>query len=156
MGHEQTEIDALAALRPDDLRRIAEEAVRPFFDDTLKRRSINARDEWGRDAQELLESNESYVTARDTIENAQPDLEAAIDLFNESVEDAREDLDTAISEFNSALVEARSQIEPIEPPEFQAPEPEIETEPPEPIFTTGDDWKRATQKLIRYRNYETN
>ena len=32
MGVAQTEIDALAALRPDLLRRITSEAVEPFFD----------------------------------------------------------------------------------------------------------------------------
>ena len=35
MRHEQTEIDALAALRPADLRRIAMEAIKPFFDPML-------------------------------------------------------------------------------------------------------------------------
>ena len=32
MGHEQTEIDALAALRPGELTCIALEALRPFYD----------------------------------------------------------------------------------------------------------------------------
>jgi hypothetical protein len=36
-GREQTEIDALAALRPEVLRRIPEDAVKPFFDSTLDR-----------------------------------------------------------------------------------------------------------------------
>ena len=38
MGHEQTEIDALAALRPEELRRIALDALKPFFDFDLDAR----------------------------------------------------------------------------------------------------------------------
>jgi hypothetical protein len=37
-GHEQTEIDALAALRPDTLRRIAERWILKFYDSTLQQR----------------------------------------------------------------------------------------------------------------------
>jgi hypothetical protein len=37
-GRQQTEIDALAALRPDVLRQIAEDALRPFYDPTLDQR----------------------------------------------------------------------------------------------------------------------
>ena len=43
MGVEQTEIDALASLRPDLLRQIAGDAIAPFFDRTLDRRVSAAR-----------------------------------------------------------------------------------------------------------------
>jgi hypothetical protein len=46
MGVEQTEIDALAALRPELLEQLAEKAVAPFFDYTLFRRCMRARREW--------------------------------------------------------------------------------------------------------------
>ena len=42
MGHEQTEIDALAALRPEELTRIALDALKPFFDFTLDERCERA------------------------------------------------------------------------------------------------------------------
>jgi hypothetical protein len=42
MGREQTEIDALAALRPHVLAKIARGAVRPFFDATLYDRFFQA------------------------------------------------------------------------------------------------------------------
>jgi hypothetical protein len=45
-GVEQTEIDALAALRPDLLRQIARDAIAPFYDRTLRRRCNQARDEY--------------------------------------------------------------------------------------------------------------
>ncbi len=45
-GVDQTEIDALASLRPDLLRRIARDAVAPFYDYELDRRVQRAADEW--------------------------------------------------------------------------------------------------------------
>ncbi len=46
MGVAQTEIDALAALRPELLTELAEDAVRPYFDDTLDGRVRAAWREW--------------------------------------------------------------------------------------------------------------
>ena len=46
MGVEQTEIDALAALRPDLLQQIAVDAISPFFDATLARRVAATCVEW--------------------------------------------------------------------------------------------------------------
>jgi hypothetical protein len=46
MGIEQTEIDALAALRPGHLVRIAREAIAPFVDETLQDRTEEARQDW--------------------------------------------------------------------------------------------------------------
>ena len=42
MGVAQTEIDALAALQPALLRRMAREAIKPFYDPTLLRRCVAA------------------------------------------------------------------------------------------------------------------
>jgi hypothetical protein len=56
MGVEQTEIDALAALRPDLLRQIARDAIAPFFDATLDRRVTAARQAWLDAAQAAFES----------------------------------------------------------------------------------------------------
>jgi hypothetical protein len=62
-GHEQTEIDALAALRPDLLRQIAREAVEPFYDFTLTRRTAEARRDWEQEAQSRLEASPQYEQA---------------------------------------------------------------------------------------------
>ncbi len=43
-GVEQTEIDALATLRPDVLRRIVEQALEPYFDSSLDRGIRRARE----------------------------------------------------------------------------------------------------------------
>jgi hypothetical protein len=55
-GVQQTEIDALAALRPDLLRRIAREALDPFFDWTLDQRVMEAYSEWEARAQSALDN----------------------------------------------------------------------------------------------------
>jgi hypothetical protein len=53
-GLAQVEIDALAALRPDVLRRYADEAIAPFLDATLQTRAAEAQMEWERAANETL------------------------------------------------------------------------------------------------------
>ena len=54
-GLEQTEIDALATLRPDVLRRIVEEAIAPFYDKSLDRRTRAARQAFIDEAQSALD-----------------------------------------------------------------------------------------------------
>jgi hypothetical protein len=49
-GVEQTEIDALASLRPALLREIAVAALAPFFDATLEERVLDAWEEWNEEA----------------------------------------------------------------------------------------------------------
>jgi hypothetical protein len=53
-GVEQTEIDALATLRPDVLREILERAFDPYFDRTLAGRVSEAKTEWREQAEEAL------------------------------------------------------------------------------------------------------
>ena len=56
-GVEQTEIDALASLRPDLLRRIAGVALDPYFDETLDQRVRAAKRDWQRAAQDVVMAN---------------------------------------------------------------------------------------------------
>jgi hypothetical protein len=48
LGHEHTEIDSLAALRPDVLERFARNAIAPFWDAPLDERATTAPIEWQR------------------------------------------------------------------------------------------------------------
>jgi len=57
MEVEQTEIDALVQLRPDLLRRIAREAIAPFYDRTLGQRVREAREAWEQQAQRIVDEN---------------------------------------------------------------------------------------------------
>jgi hypothetical protein len=56
MGVEQTEIDALAALRPELLTRIASEATGQFYDASLGARVRRYRDEWLDRANDMIEA----------------------------------------------------------------------------------------------------
>ncbi len=83
-GREQTEIDALAALRPDALREIAEEAILPFYDRTLARRTQEAQEEWEEQADESLEENHGYQAAKNNLIEAYDQVYELIDTFNDA------------------------------------------------------------------------
>jgi hypothetical protein len=55
-GVDQTEIDALASLRPDLLRQIARDAITPFYDRELYSRVQRAADTWTGEALEVVNS----------------------------------------------------------------------------------------------------
>ena len=57
MGVQQTEIDALASLRPDLLRQIVTDAIAPFFDASLERRAAEAYTRWQAQAQAALDAS---------------------------------------------------------------------------------------------------
>jgi hypothetical protein len=57
MGVEQTEIDALASLRPDLLRQIASQALDGFFDHTLAERVFDYQGEWLDEAAQAVAGN---------------------------------------------------------------------------------------------------
>ena len=54
MGVQQTEIDSLAALRPDLLNTIARDAIAPFYDYELGRRVRRSREQWLADANQVI------------------------------------------------------------------------------------------------------
>lgn len=88
MGVQQTEIDALASLRPDLLRDIAHAAIKPFFDGTLDQRAHAARVRWEADAGaavgEALDADQlADVRAQAAARFAE--LETEIELLNDSM-----------------------------------------------------------------------
>jgi hypothetical protein len=70
-GIEQTEIDALATLRPGVLRQIVRDAAAPYFDATLDDRVADAESEWKIEAASLLEQalseNSEFATLRQQV-----------------------------------------------------------------------------------------
>jgi hypothetical protein len=89
-GREQTEIDALAALHPGELRRIAIEAVAPFFDFTLAQRVAEAEADWHEVAQQVLDDS--------------PEYRAELVLFAERKHQALATIQDAIKALNAAQV----------------------------------------------------
>jgi hypothetical protein len=133
-NHEQTEIDALAALNPAELRRIAIDAVTPFFDETLADRT----DDFRRNAEDIaaatLAAHPQYGTLRQRIAEARDRLIIAA----AGLELVQQQAFVALSD-----VELPDQNEP--------PEPELMTEPPEPLFSTADDYATATLRLKAHK-----
>ena len=93
---EQTEIDALAALRPELLSRLAEDAIRPFYDWTLNSRVLRARSDWIERAQaqldRQLDANE-VARIRDQAAQRLAEMREEIDTLNDSTQIDIGDLD---------------------------------------------------------------
>lgn len=137
-GVEQTEIDALAALRPDLLREIATEAVRPYFDATLASRAATAGGEWKRGAQAQVDA--SLDRRR-------------FDDLAERVAKAREDF---LAELDEVREEAKDLIDPeaIELPPVAIPEPELADRDRPPLIDSRWDWTEQTLRLMRHKRFE--
>ncbi len=136
-GLEQTEIDALATLRPDELTRIAEEIISPFWDATLAVRVREARAEYRALAQERFEEQ----VDQDTLDQIRSQGEELLDDFREKISELQDEMACEV------------------PDDIDLPKPEVpqgvEQEPPtvEPMFSTEDDWATATIKLKEVKNY---
>jgi hypothetical protein len=137
MGVEQTEIDSIAALRPDLLREIVRDALKPFYDSGLDRRVREARDEWQRRAQEMLETQLGV----ERLDEMRTDAEARI-----------EGLEEQVSAINSAL---RIDLHGIEVPPVAVPEPHI-GDGSNGLPLVDSAWTHAEQcrALISHKRYD--
>jgi hypothetical protein len=90
-GVEQTEIDALATLRPDLLRQIVRDAAEPFFDATLKDRISQAESDWEDEAydrlNQALDANSEFLTLREQARSALKTAKAAARRMRQIVDD---------------------------------------------------------------------
>jgi hypothetical protein len=105
MHVEQTEIDALASLRPDLLRQVARDAIAPFFDRTLSERVFDAKSTWLEDAQKAVDR----AASDEVMEAIRADAARKLDAMREQV-----------AELNAAL---RIDTEGIELPPVVIPGP---------------------------------
>jgi hypothetical protein len=134
MGHEQTEIDALAALHPDALTAIARDAIGPYYDPTLSERTTEAECDWRAECEELLKRQPAYVDARTQIE-------VALELLQQQAQKLEQLQDQA-----AAL------LPDIQPPPIQLPSAENDTPRLEPLFNSRADFVTASLRLRRYKN----
>lgn len=132
-GHEQTEIDALAALRPDELHQIARNAVTPFFDRTLNSRTSEAARQWRAAAEEQLHADPGYIAAQNEIAHL-------LDSLNGLIDEIR---------FAQSRIELPANLPPI-----VLPAPALTTTAPRPLFTTADEFAAATRRLIAAKRLE--
>jgi hypothetical protein len=82
-GVEQTEIDALATLRPDLLRVIVEDACRPFYDPSLVVRLDEVRSEWLEQVQDAFDD----AVDDEVLEDIRSQAEVALESLREKLED---------------------------------------------------------------------
>jgi hypothetical protein len=138
-GVEQTEIDALATLRPDVLGEILERAFDPYFDHTLQRRVTLAELDWDRRAKESL--------------RAQIDQERLEALRAEGA-DRLAELDEAIADINERPQLAAA--DHFRLPEIVVPQPEVDEDAERrALVSFDDDWVAATRALIARKQYKS-
>jgi hypothetical protein len=115
-GVEQTEIDALATLRPDLLRQVARDAIAPFYDFDLAQRVEAARQEWMGRALEVINGDLDRERLGRIHAEAAEKLEAMrdqIDEFNEQLRIDVDDFDLPDIEIPDADVTLGLQPEPL-------------------------------------------
>jgi hypothetical protein len=95
-GIEQTEIDALATLRPELLRQVARDAIAPFYDSDLKERVAAARQEWMDRALEIINASldqQRLGRIRREATEKLDEMREQIDAFNEQLRIDVDDFD---------------------------------------------------------------
>ena len=136
-GIEQTEIDALATLRPDVLREIVERAFDPYVDRGLEERVALAKDEWEEQAEEAL--------------HEQIDQEHLEALRTEAAGRLAE-LEDLIADINAQLRMAAGDHFTL--PAIEVPQPEVDEDAPRQALVSLDqDWAEATRALIKRKAY---
>ncbi len=144
-GQEQTEIDALATLRPDVFRRLATNAIAPYYDYSLSRR-VEVAEIQAREAAKKVIDRE-----RDARRGQIDETNLAVAELNERVaafELQMEPEHTAISRKGTALLEeirlaaVNAQAAP------ELPKAQCEGDTDEPLFDTEEDWPTQTNKLM--------
>jgi hypothetical protein len=136
-GIEQTEIDALATLRPDVLREIIDDAFDPYVDRDLRKRVTLAQIEWREEAKQMM---------REQIDPKQ--LES---LRSEAASRLAE-LESAIADINEQLQMAA--VDHFSLPPVVVPQPHVDPAAPrQALVSFDDDWAKATRALIRRKSY---
>jgi hypothetical protein len=137
-GIEQTEIDSLAALRPDLLRDLAEKAIEPYWDGSLQSRCSAARNEH----QQLAEAAFAERADADMIAALRIRAEATLDELREKITALREEMRSTVDSIDLGL------------PDPVVPEPIRKPPPSEsPIWASDMDWAEATRLLRERKAY---
>ena len=135
-GVEQTEIDALATLRPDLLRTLARDAIAPFYDYELDQRVNQAREEWLEQAQLAVDE----ATDAERLDRIRVEAAAQLDAMREQID-----------AINDAL---RVEVNPNDLPDIVIPEAELTLGvAPTPLLDSDDDFVDQTQRLIDSKAY---
>lgn len=138
-GVEQTEIDALAALRPEVLREIVAELVAPYFDSSLSSRTWHWKNRIQEFADELLaEKTEEPSTAEaiQTAERARVRYAEAVQAVESLMEEIGDSINDAIAD---------------EFPDESMPEPDLPWLPDNDAIVTSETSLLEHIKTLRAR-----
>lgn len=137
MGVEQTEIDALAALRPDLLADIAVDAIGPYYDATLSVRTFQERLLWIDQAQAVIDE----TTDQDQLDRLRDQAEAKLAELRTEIAAISDELRLDASGFNLPAVPA-------------VPEPIIDHgAQPVPLLDSAWSFAEQSQRLIASKRY---
>jgi hypothetical protein len=135
-GVEQTEIDALATLRPNVLRQIIESAFEPYYDTSLEDRVDEARTDWMVQAQAAIDE--------------QVDPEVVAVLRAEATEQLSE-VQSIIADLNDRF---RLAADRFTLPAIEVPQPELDEDVErQALVSFKDNWVTATRALIARKSY---
>ena len=138
MGREQTEVDALATLRPRELTRIVTKAIAPFYDATLAQRVTSAKSDWEDRAREALDEqlgDEHRAALHGQLAEQLDAIRAQLEEIESQARLSTEDLE-------------------IELPPIEIPEPDVdESRQGKPLVSSSWPWAEQTRALIDRKRY---
>ena len=136
MGVDQTEIDSIAAMRPDVLQQMARDAVAPFYDDTLARRVRATASQWQEAAQQAINEQSGGEQLDQLRIDAATRLDELRDRINEILDEVHIDVD---------------QFDLPEIPEL--PTAELDGDRPDPLLDSRWDFAEQCRRLIASKAY---
>lgn len=134
-GVEQTEIDALATLRPQELAKIVYQAIAPYWDPSLDARILVAKSA----AQE--QAQVAWREIRAGIEESFHSAELALDRARTEVSPAEAAIRPLLDDIRDELRDALEDVE------VDEPEPEVQGDVDGALFCSGRDWVDQTLLL---------
>jgi hypothetical protein len=136
MGVEQTEIDALASLRPGLLRQLARDAIRPFYDESLSTRVSSVKWTWQEEAEAAIGEQ----------------VDGAV--LDGIRQEAAEKLDGLRDEIEALNDQLRMSAEGLSlPPIPSVPDPIIDAEHPLPLLDSRWSFADQCRRLIDAMGY---
>jgi hypothetical protein len=142
----QVEIDALAAIRPNVLRRITNEKIALYWDATLDRRTANAKRLWESAAQAVVDAQ----VDDDRLGEIRQTAAAAADDFNTALADLMLAQDR-LRDADADLTMLCDDIDPPEPPE--PPQPVINVGAHDPLIDLDWSFENGTAALKAHKAY---
>lgn len=137
MRVEQTEIDALAALRPRVLDQLARDALAPYFDARMADRTQAVQRQWEADAQQVVDDAETAEQAQ-----ARADAEVRLAELADEIADLDDSLRVDLADFDL--------------PELpEPPEAELTGDQPRALTDSGLHFYGHVTRLRADRDYDT-